>query len=151
MFMNCNTTERMINSYIKQYFSNMSEEVPEEEKEFMQKEFKERTFQKIRQEIYDLEKERIYKEVHKEQKEENQKKQMKRLNFFILETLFIGVIVGLLVNQITDFISYTKGTNTINTTLTFRWVMVMLAILLLFVFLIYNSHLTEIFKNDKEE
>lgn len=107
-------------------------------------------FEKVKEDIYRLEENRIIESGKRKIKEFEEQKKRVQLKFILIEGIFLGLITGLLVNQITDMISFLKGGSS-NYQAT-NWLIVILLILgIAFAFVVYLSKLEEYFVNKKEK
>lgn len=69
---------------------------------------------------------------------------VRQIKVIIIETLILGCLVGLLVNQVTDIISILKGGN-VDTNQTVMWILILLILNLCFGIFMYINKLDEIF------
>ena len=66
------------------------------------------------------------------------------MKLIIIETVILAFLIGLLANQGTDLISYTKGSE-VNIGGTMLWIIILLVINLGFAFFMYLNKLDELF------
>lgn len=114
----------------------------------MNEKLRDEIFEKIIKDIYNLQKNKITKEVQEKLRQEEEEKKRSQIKFILIEGIILGLITGLLVNQITDIISYLKGNNNYSAT---SWIILILGILAaLFAFIVYLNKLEEFFTNKKK-
>ena len=91
----------------------------------------------------------ILDEVDKKEQEKQKKRKLTHMKVLIFETLFISFLIGLIVNQVTDLITQSKGTGNI---ITWIWIVSIGAVLGLFIFLMYIEKIEDYInkRNDKE-
>lgn len=71
-------------------------------------------YREIRQEIVNSEKEKIKKDAENEFESEKQAEKIAKLKNYIVEGILLAFIVGLLVNQVTEVITYLKTQEFLN-------------------------------------
>lgn len=147
MEMSSEKLNRIIKNYVNTYIMKR-EDIEEDEKEFMAKSMSESFYKDIYNELLSGEKEKLKKQIINEYKKEKSREKLKKLKWLVLETLLVGIVVGLFVNQITDFISISKGIQ-INSNLTFRWVLGLGLLLIVSCIFIYAREFEVLV--DKEE
>lgn len=106
-------------------------------------------FEEIRKDIYNLEKEKIIKDIEKEMEEKEKNKRISQIKFILIEGIILGMLVGLLTNQITDIISYSKGEKDYIITLII--IIILLILSVIFAFAVYFNKLQDFFFKDKEK
>ncbi|MGL5765100.1 MAG: hypothetical protein ACRCX8_05595 [Sarcina sp.] len=138
----------ILDDLIKLY---IKENLPE--KEIEAKEVIELVTEKVKEDIHkeiiEIEKDRIYKEYQDEVTKTEDIKKKRAMRVLIIETLVLGGLIGLLVNQGTDIITYLKGGN-INVGQTMLWILILIMCNFLFGFLIYLDKLVTYFKKKEE-
>ncbi len=93
--------------------------------------------------------EEVRSQIKKEIQEEKDKQNRKQIKKFIIETIIFSFIIGLLVNQFTDIVTYLKQNDTkIWTAIV---IIVLLLILVFFTFFMYLSNLEELFETFKKK
>lgn len=134
---------------IKDEYGEGTEEQDKKIRLAMNEKLEKEIFDKIKNDIYVLEEKNIIASGERKIKEQEDQKKRSQLKFILLEGIILGLITGLLVNQITDIISYLKGTKNYYAT---NWIIVILAILgILFAFVVYLNKLEGYFTNKKEK
>lgn len=98
--------EKVIDEYIKNKVDNTEDDVQEM--------LRTKLIQDVEEEVYYKYKEDILRDVREQIDDEDKVIKIRQLKLMVIETLIIGILVGLLVNQFTDGISYFKGVTTIN-------------------------------------
>jgi len=102
----------------------------------------------IKEEVINKEIECIIKKSDDKIREKENKEMLEKLKNIIIETLIIGLILGLLVNQITELIGIWKSGNQIEL-FTWIWVIVLLVALGGLTMLMYISKLSDFINNNK--
>ena len=102
----------------------------------------------IKEEVINKEIECIIKKSDDKIREKENKEMLEKLKNIIIETLIIGLILGLLVNQITELIGIWKSGNQIEL-FTWIWVIVLLVALGVLTMLMYISKLSDFINNNK--
>ncbi|WP_092926114.1 hypothetical protein [Romboutsia hominis] len=92
--------------------------------------------------VKEIEKSKIVKEAQDKIDIEAENRKRKEIKVLIIETLIIGFIIGLLVNQFTDVISFTKGAE-INIYASLAWIIILLAFSFVFAFLMYTNRIDD--------
>ena len=102
----------------------------------------------IKEEVINKEIECIIKKSDDKIREKENKEMLEKLKNIIIETLIIGLILGLLVNQITELIGIWKSGNQIEL-FTWIWVIVLLVALGGLTMLMYISKLSDFINTNK--
>lgn len=103
--------DKIIDTFAQQkYKENFKRTVTNPEKEEILKMVREKTAVEVMDEIRKELKPEIEKEVRESIEEENRLKKLDDLKKLIVEGFAVALIVGLMVNQMTELISYHKGT-----------------------------------------
>lgn len=114
----------------------------------MNEKLRDEIFDKIIKDIYNLQESKVIKTVQEKLKQQQEEKKRSQIKFILIEGIILGLITGLLVNQITDIISYLKGDTNYSAT---SWIILILGILaIVFAFIVYLNKLEEFFTNKKE-
>ena len=98
----------------------------------------------IKEFVIESEVSEIVKRSENEIEKIEQISRVRQIKVIIIETLILGCLVGLLVNQVTDIISILKGGN-IDTNQTVMWILILLILNLCFGIFMYINKLDEIF------
>lgn len=134
---------------VKDEYGEGKEEQDKNIREAMYEKLQIEIFESIKTDIYKLEEKNIIEDGQRKIKEMEEEKKKTQLKFILIEGIILGLITGLLVNQITDVISYLKGDKNYQAT---DWIIVILAILgIVFAFVVYLNKLEEYFTNKKEK
>ncbi|MFR3558129.1 MAG: hypothetical protein ACLTUN_06285 [Paraclostridium sordellii] len=96
------------------------------------------------------ERDRIVNEAEVEIDKRNQNKKKIAMKVILMETIFLGFLIGLLVNQGTDLITFIKGGN-IDIMKTLICIVILVGLSLTFTFLMYISKLDELFNKKYEK
>ena len=120
--------------FVSQYKSNAeySEEDCNEAIDALSAKWRAEITQEILEERSEEEIAQMKASVDKARKEYSAKKAIEDLRALIIEGIFLAVIVGLLVNQVTDIVTYLKGCKAWGATL----IMVVILILILFFYVL---------------
>lgn len=106
--------EQLINVFVDNKYSEITKEMNEgEEKEYLIDGVKEKIRSEIIGEIKEEYKEEIVEQAEKEIEQQERKKRITEIKEVIWSGFFVALFVGLLVNQITDIISFYKGASSI--------------------------------------
>lgn len=97
----------------------------------------------ISREIINIRKEEIMEEIERKIAAEDEINKRKHTKVLVIETLFLGFLIGLLVNQGTDLITFIKGGD-VNITQTLAWVIILLLFNMCFAFLVYIDKLNNV-------
>ncbi|MGL4571877.1 MAG: hypothetical protein ACRCVJ_12520 [Clostridium sp.] len=97
-------------------------------------------------EIVEKEINRINDEAEKLQKRKEEEKNIKSIKNVIIQTLFIGLISGLLINQVTELIGIWKNGQNVEM-VTWFWIISLSIILLVMVLFMYINQIGNLFKN----
>lgn len=95
-------------------------------------------------EVWKLKQDEIIEDTNRKVKEEKEIRKREQVKVVILETLFLGCLIGLLVNQGTDIITTLKGGSG-NIGMTLLIIAILLILSTGFAFLIYLDKLDEFF------
>lgn len=95
-------------------------------------------------EVWKLKQDEIIEDTNRKVKEEKEIRKREQVKVVILETLFLGCLIGLLVNQGTDIITTLKGGSG-NIGMTLLIIAILLILSIGFAFLIYIDKLDEFF------
>lgn len=106
-----------VDKIIEYYVDNNSTFTNEEVKNKL----KEKFLDDIKNEIVELEKEKLKKEAQTIQIKAEEQHRIERIKVLMYEGFFIAFLVGLIVNQFTDIIGITKGNKT-NASITLLWI-----------------------------
>lgn len=96
----------------------------------------------IKNKVIEKEKERILEETKKEIQEYKAIEKIKKVKILVLEAIFLGLTVGLLGNQITELLSYTKISGAIDNRI---WILTSIFTILLgaAIYLFYQTKVIE--------
>lgn len=133
---------KVLDEAVKKYTESKASGENEEVIEILTEKFK----NEIYKEVVEQEKERILEEVDREKESRNQQEQIEQIRWIVLETILLGILVGLLVNQGTDIIAYLKGDTTVNLNGTLYWVLFLVILNIAFVLFTYIGKLGDLFK-----
>ncbi|NLK23479.1 MAG: hypothetical protein GX309_05730 [Clostridiales bacterium] len=135
------TAEEVINDYVELKSKNTEDKIKEA--------LKEKIYEDIEKQITCKKMSEILDEVDKKEQEKQKKRKLTHMKVLIFETLFISFLIGLIVNQVTDLITQSKGTGNI---ITWIWIVSIGAVLGLFIFLMYIEKIEDYInkRNDKE-
>ena len=135
------TAEEVINDYVELKSKNTEDKIKEA--------LKEKIYEDIEKQITCKKMSEILDEVDKKDQEKQKKRKLTHMKVLIFETLFISFLIGLIVNQVTDLITQSKGTGNI---ITWIWIVSIGAVLGLFIFLMYIEKIEDYInkRNDKE-
>ena len=104
--------------------------------------------QNITKEVWRSKKEEIIKDAEKEYKKKMEDKKKSQIRVVLLETLFLGCLIGLIVNQGTDIITMLKLGTDNNLSATLFIITILLVISVCMVFYMYLDKLDEFFIKD---
>lgn len=96
----------------------------------------------ISEEIIGKEEDRIMESAKLGIERENEANKTKQIKVLVMETLFLGFLIGLLANQGTDIITAVKG-ESINIEQTLMWIIILSLIIIAFGFLWYFDKLND--------
>lgn len=133
------TLEQVIKGYLEKEANGQNEKINTYLQDKISKD--------INEEVIEVYSKQIIEQVSKQIEQEEHIKKITQLKVMVLETLLLGIFVGLLVNQFTDGISYTKGTPGINTSGTIIWCVILLVIIILLGCVMYWNKLEEVIFN----
>ena len=102
----------------------------------------------IKEEVVNKEVESITEKSNYKIREKENKEMLEKLKNIIIETLIIGLVLGLLVNQITELIGIWKSGNQIEI-FNWIWVIALLVVLGGLTMLMYISKLSDFINNNK--
>lgn len=134
-----NLLDDLVDRYINDKLSNENQE-DEELKDLL----REKILANVTDVIVEKEKDNIVKEAQLEIDKIKDIKKKREMKLIIIETVILAFLIGLLANQGTDLISYTKGSE-INIGGTMLWIILLLVINLGFAFFMYLNKLDELF------
>lgn len=133
--------EDMIENLVETYVDNKVTDGPD-----VKNLLREKIIDTVYNIVIEKEKNRIEQEAKDKIDKEEEKRKRREIKVVIIETLIIGFLVGLLVNQFTDVISYTKGVN-INIMTTLLWIFILLLFSFAFAFLMYTNRIDDFVYN----
>lgn len=145
-------TEKLVEEYINLKVDAQYGIAKEEKDIKLRLAMKEMLYKEIQTElvedIYEMKKAEIIEDGKKAIQDIEEKKKRSQLKFILIEGIILGLITGILVNQITDIISYLKGsTNYIATSI----IIISLILLgIVFAFIVYLSKIEDYFLNKGE-
>ena len=94
--------------------------------------------------IISNEKDKIVQQAELDIDKKKQDKKRQEMKIVVIETLFLGFLIGLLANQGTDLITYIKGGN-VNVGQTLMWIILLILANLSFGLLMYMNKLDGFF------
>jgi len=103
-------------------------------------------FDDVKRDIIGLENRRIVVESEKIIKERQKSRQVSKVKLLLIEGIILGFVVGLIVNQFTEFIGFLKGqSNSTNVSATLWVIFGLLIFAIIFVFVLYLNKVEEYF------
>ena len=134
-----NLLDDLVDRYINDKLSNENQD-DEELKDLL----REKILANVTDVIVEKEKDNIVKEAQLEIDKIKDIKKKREMKLIIIETVILAFLIGLLANQGTDLISYTKVSE-VNIGGTMLWIIILLVINLGFAFFMYLNKLDELF------
>lgn len=117
------TLEKLLNNFIESKHSEIKENTEKDEyMEYMTTAVKEKMRSAVVEEIRREIEPEIVEKVKKDNEIEEQKRKVKELQEVLWSGFIIAFIVGLLVNQVTDIISFLKGASGIESISSTIWI-----------------------------
>lgn len=110
----------LIEEIIECYIDNNSTFTYKEDKDRLKSKF----LEDVKEEVIELEKQKIKNQSKIIKMEIEEQNRIKSIKILMYEGFFIAFLVGLIVNQFTDVIGITKGSDT-NTGITLLWIIVL--------------------------
>ena len=102
----------------------------------------------VKKQIVEKEIENIKEQAHNQQKEEERNENFRKMKVLIFETLSVGFVVGLLVNQATELIANWKGIKNIEL-YTWFWIFGLIIVLMVLVVGMYLNKIDEFINRKK--
>lgn len=140
------TLKELVDTFVEQ--NNEIKEDSKLQSFKVQEALKQYIYNEIKEQIIDEEIENIKVKAHNRQKEEEKNEKFRRMKILIFETLVVGFISGLLINQITELIALWKGEDH-KEVFTWFWTLGLFMMLLLLIIGMYLNKIDEFF-NGKE-
>lgn len=140
------TLKELIDTFVEQNTERKEDSKLQNSK--VQEALKQHIYKEIKEQIIDEEIENIEAEAYNRQKEEEKNEKFRRMKVLIFETLVVGFISGLLINQITELIAIWKGEDH-KELFTWFWTLALSIMLLLLIIGMYLNKIDEFF-NGKE-
>ena len=109
---------------------------------------KKHIYEQVKKQIVEKEIENIKEEAHNQQKEEERNENFRKMKVLIFETLSVGLVVGLLVNQATELIANWKGIKNIEL-YTWFWIFGLIIVLMVLVVGMYLNKIDEFINRKK--
>lgn len=141
---------KLINAYVSKYYiekgasENANELIDKDQNIFTREYMKKNLFEEVKKEIIGIEKPVIEAQIKKDIEDQKLKEKLSNVKNFIIQTLFIGILLGILTNEITDLLDVTKSNSV---TITFFWIIGLSVIIVLLIFLLYINVIEKILRN----
>ena len=133
--------DEIIDSYINKKIPDIQEE---ENTEDIRNLLKKQILSDVTEVIISNEKDKIVQQAELDIDKKKQDKKRQEMKIVVIETLFLGFLIGLLANQGTDLITYIKGGN-VNVGQTLMWIILLILANLSFGLLMYMNKLDGFF------
>ena len=133
--------DEIIDSYINKKIPDMQ---GEEDTEDIRNLLKKQILSDVTEVIISNEKDKIVQQAELDIDKKKQDKKRQEMKIVVIETLFLGFLIGLLANQGTDLITYIKGGD-VNVGQTLMWIILLILANLSFGLLMYMNKLDGFF------
>ena len=136
--------EKLLDEIIDSYINKKIPDIQEEENtEDIRNLLKKQILSDVT-EVISNEKDKIVQQAELDIDKKKQDKKRQEMKIVVIETLFLGFLIGLLANQGTDLITYIKGGN-VNVGQTLMWIILLILANLSFGLLMYINKLDGFF------
>ena len=137
--------EKLLDEIIDSYINKKIPDIQEEENtEDIRNLLKKQILSDVTEVIISNEKDKIVQQAELDIDKKKQDKKRQEMKTVVIETLFLGFLIGLLANQGTDLITYIKGGN-VNVGQTLMWIILLILANLSFGLLMYMNKLDGFF------
>lgn len=137
--------EKLLDEIIDSYINKKIPDIQEEENtEDIRNLLKKQILSDVTEVIISNEKDKIVQQAELDIDKKKQDKKRQEMKKVVIETLFLGFLIGLLANQGTDLITYIKGGN-VNVGQTLMWIILLILANLSFGLLMYMNKLDGFF------
>ena len=137
--------EKLLDEIIDSYINKKIPDIQEEENtEDIRNLLKKQILSDVTEVIISNEKDKIVQQAELDIDKNKQDKKRQEMKIVVIETLFLGFLIGLLANQGTDLITYIKGGN-VNVGQTLMWIILLILANLSFGLLMYMNKLDGFF------
>ena len=137
--------EKLLDEIIDRYINKKIPDIQEEENtEDIRNLLKKQILSDVTEVIISNEKDKIVQQAELDIDKKKQDKKRQEMKIVVIETLFLGFLIGLLANQGTDLITYIKGGN-VNVGQTLMWIILLILANLSFGLLMYMNKLDGFF------
>ena len=137
--------EKLLDEIIESYINKKIPDIQEEENtEDIRNLLKKQILSDVTEVIISNEKDKIVQQAELDIDKKKQDKKRQEMKIVVIETLFLGFLIGLLANQGTDLITYIKGGN-VNVGQTLMWIILLILANLSFGLLMYMNKLDGFF------
>lgn len=137
--------EKLLDEIIDSYINKKIPDIQEEENtEDIRNLLKKQILSDVTEVIISNEKDKIVQQAELDIDKKKQDKKRQEMKRVVIETLFLGFLIGLLANQGTDLITYIKGGN-VNVGQTLMWIILLILANLSFGLLMYMNKLDGFF------
>ena len=137
--------EKLLDEIIDSYINKKIPDIQEEENtEDIRNLLKKQILSDVTEVIISNEKDKIVQQAELDIDKQKQDKKRQEMKIVVIETLFLGFLIGLLANQGTDLITYIKGGN-VNVGQTLMWIILLILANLSFGLLMYMNKLDGFF------
>nr|WP_288564231.1 hypothetical protein [uncultured Romboutsia sp.] len=137
--------EKLLDEIIDSYINKKIPDIQEEENtEDIRNLLKKQILSDVTEVIISNEKDKIVQQAELDIDKKKQDKKRQEMKIVVIETLFLGFLIGLLANQGTDLITYIKGGN-VNVGQTLMWIILLILANLSFGLLMYMNKLDGFF------
>ena len=137
--------EKLLDEIIDSYINKKIPDIQEEENtEDIRNLLKKQILSDVTEVIISNEKDKIVQQAELDIDKKKQDKKRQEMKIVVIETLFLGFLIGLLANQGADLITYIKGGN-VNVGQTLMWIILLILANLSFGLLMYMNKLDGFF------
>ena len=137
--------EKLLDEIIDSYINKKIPDIQEEENtEDIRNLLKKQILSDVTEVIISNEKDKIVQQAELDIDKKKHDKKRQEMKIVVIETLFLGFLIGLLANQGTDLITYIKGGN-VNVGQTLMWIILLILANLSFGLLMYMNKLDGFF------
>ena len=137
--------EKLLDEIIDSYINKKIPDIQEEENtEDIRNLLKKQILSDVTEVIISNEKDKRVQQAELDIDKKKQDKKRQEMKIVVIETLFLGFLIGLLANQGTDLITYIKGGN-VNVGQTLMWIILLILANLSFGLLMYMNKLDGFF------